>query len=101
MASTLLALALSLLIAAQQPYVPESLKIQAISMAQYAISVSLAELGEATKVQADLVDIAPNLPKELVDIPKPPPVTESCEGTPYGEGGYCYVSSGIDAQPMQ
>lgn len=40
----LLQLALSLLIAAQQPNVPENLKIQAISTANYAISYAQSEL---------------------------------------------------------
>lgn len=55
-ATLLLQLALSLLIAAQQPNVPEDLKIRAISTAEYAISVAL-EAKEEQEVFAQKVAV--------------------------------------------
>lgn len=51
-ALTLLHLALSLLLAAQQPNVPEALKNQAISTAQYAITFAQDEIAHGTPAVA-------------------------------------------------
>jgi len=84
MAQTLLQLALTLLIAAQGVNVPESLQNQAIQVAQYAIVVSMEELKKPVKTEAELVDIAPNLPKE--EAPKWPIIGESSNGLPVYKG---------------
>lgn len=63
MIETLLTLALALLVAAQQPNVPETLKIQAISVAQNAISYAIRqEPAKLTQDTSQPVGVIPATP---------------------------------------
>lgn len=84
MVSQILMLALSLLIAAQQPNVPENLKIQATNTALYAISVAQNELKTTpTPVAASFATEATSTQKQAVSGQKTGNVRTGLDGCEY------------------